>query len=61
MPEHRDPIAVIRHAVQARDWRLVELAARLLAAREARDRPVARRALSTLVRRLGLNGRAEHH
>ena len=31
MPNAHDPAALVRHAVQAGDWRLVELIARILA------------------------------
>ena len=54
MSDAHDPAALVRHAVQAGDWRLVELIARMLAASRARRPHGARRAYGTLVVKLGL-------
>jgi hypothetical protein len=56
MPDAHDPAALVRHAVQAGDWRLVELIARLLGGQPNASSLGARRAYSTLVVRLGLSG-----
>jgi hypothetical protein len=48
MPDVRDPSALMRHAVQAGDWRLVELIARILNGRASRGGRCARSAYSTL-------------
>ncbi len=53
MTNARDPMALLRHAVQADDWRLVEAVARLLTGRPAYV-TVAGRAYSSLVLLLGL-------
>jgi hypothetical protein len=54
MTDVRNPRALVRHAVQAGDWRLVELLARLLGGRPTGPFAGARRAYATLVERLGL-------
>jgi hypothetical protein len=46
----------VHHAVQAGDWRLVELLARVIAGSKAQPSPAARRAYATLVMKLGLRG-----
>jgi hypothetical protein len=56
MPDAHDPAALARHAVQAGDWRLVELIARLLGGQPTALSLGARRAYGTLVVRLGLSG-----
>ena len=56
MNRERDDLAVMRHAVRSRDWRLVELLARLLAREPAGWLGVAHSAYSTLAARLGLGG-----
>jgi len=53
MTNARDPMALLRHAAQAGDWRLVEAVARLLAGRPAYI-TAARRAHGSLVFLLGL-------
>ena len=54
MPDAYDPTALVRHAVAAGDWRLVELIARMLAGVSTTKRAGARRAYETLVVMLGL-------
>jgi hypothetical protein len=54
MPDAHDPAALVRHAVQAGDWRLAELIARLLAGTTAATHGSARRAYETLAVKLGL-------
>jgi len=56
MSDAHDPAALVRHAVQAGDWRLVELIARLLAGHSSTGSSGARRAYGTLVVKLGLSG-----
>jgi hypothetical protein len=56
MPDIHDPPALVRHAVDAGDWRLVELIARLLRGDPAVSSPAARRAHAALIERLGLAG-----
>ena len=56
MSDAHDPAALARHAVQAGDWPLVELIARLLAGQSSARSLGARRAYGTLVVRLGLTG-----
>ena len=56
MNRERDDLGVMRHAVRSRDWRLVELLARLLAREPAGWLGVAHSAYSTLAARLGLGG-----
>jgi hypothetical protein len=50
----------MRFAVRSRDWRLVELLARLLAREPAGWLEVAHSAYSTLSARLGLGGDPPH-
>jgi hypothetical protein len=54
MSDAHDPAALVRHAVQAGDWRLVELIARLLAGASTGRHGSARRAYETLAVKLGL-------
>jgi hypothetical protein len=61
MSDIRDPAAVLRHAVQVGDWRLVELLARLLAGGFTGRAGVAHRAYDTLVVRLGLSEPGNYH
>jgi hypothetical protein len=59
MPDAHDPAALMRHAIQAGDWRLVELIARTLSGQGLT--PGARRAYCTLVAVLGLADPANYH
>ncbi len=62
MPDAHDPAALVRHAAQAGDWRLVELIARRLSGRSAVSATVAHRAYTALVAKLGLSGdAADYH
>jgi hypothetical protein len=56
MADAHDPAALVRHAVQAGDWRLVELIARMLSGQPSTPSHGARRAYGTLVVKLGLRG-----
>jgi hypothetical protein len=56
MPDLHDPAALVRHAAQAGDWRLVFLITRLLSGHSAAPPTAARRAYATLVLKLGLAG-----
>ncbi len=56
MPDAHDPAALVRHAAQAGDWRLVELIARLLSGDPSPRSIGARRAYRALVLKLGLAG-----
>jgi hypothetical protein len=56
MPEAHDPAALVRHAAQAGDWRLVYLITRLLSGRSTTPPTTARRAYATLALKLGLTG-----
>ncbi len=56
MPDAHDPAALMLHAVQAGDWRLVELIARILGGQPTSPDRGARRAYATLVDKLGLSG-----
>ena len=58
MPDAHDPAALVRHAAQAGDWRLVELIARLLSGHSSVASATAHRAYLTLVMKLGLAGSA---
>lgn len=58
MPDLRNPTALISHAVQVGDWRLVELLARLLSG--SGHLSAAQRAYGTLVLRLGLSDPGNH-
>jgi hypothetical protein len=55
MPDSNDAAALVRHAAQAGDWRLVYLITRLLNGRAPAHSP-ARRAYATLVLKLHLAG-----
>jgi hypothetical protein len=62
MADAHDPAALVRHAIQAGDWRLVELIERMLSGHPSSPSPGARRAYSTLVVKLGLSGSpAKYH
>jgi len=54
MSDAHDPAALVRHAVQAGDWRLVELIARMLGGASTGMPGSARRAYEALVVKLGL-------
>jgi len=54
MPESHDPRAIVRHAADARDWRLVELLGRILNQGARGQQRAARRAYATLAIKLGL-------
>jgi hypothetical protein len=56
MSDAHDPAALVRHAVQASDWRLVELIARMLGGQPSARSLGARRAYGMLVVKLGLAG-----
>lgn len=56
MSDAHDPAALMRHAVQVGDWRLVELIARMLAGQPSPRSLSARRVYGTLVVKLGLSG-----
>jgi hypothetical protein len=58
MSDARDPTALVRHAIQAGDWRLVELIARMLNGQPSRPSQGARRAYGTLIVKLDLTGSA---
>jgi hypothetical protein len=55
MPDAHDPAALVHHAVQAGDWRLVELIGRMLGGQPIAPSLGARRAYDTLVVKLGLS------
>jgi len=62
MSDAHDPAALVRHAVQAGDWRLVELIARRLSGRSVVPSTAAHRAYAALVLKLGLAGdAADYH
>jgi hypothetical protein len=54
MSDPHDPTAILHHAAQADDWRLVELIARILSGRSTAPATTADRAYATLVVQLGL-------
>jgi hypothetical protein len=54
MPEFHDPRAIVRHAADVGDWRLVELLGRLLTRGAHTQQRAARRAYVTLAVKLGL-------
>jgi hypothetical protein len=58
MPDAHDPAALVRHAAQAGDWRLVYLITRMLSGRSTPPPPptAARRAYTTLVLKFRLAG-----
>ena len=56
MPDVHDPAALLRHATQAGDWRLVYLITRMLSGRSTVHGAAARRAYTTLLLKLGLLG-----
>jgi hypothetical protein len=55
MSDVRDPAALVRHAAEVGDWRLVELLAHVLGGRPSGRLLTARRAYCTLVLLLGLS------
>ena len=59
MTTQRDQVALVSFAVQARDWRLVELLARLLDRESSSWLRIAHRAYTSLAARLGLDGLCE--
>lgn len=62
MSDAHDPAALVRHAAQAGDWRLVELVARMLTGHAAVSITAAGRAYAALVVKLGLAGdAADYH
>lgn len=64
MPDAHDPAALVRHAAQAGDWRLVALIARILNGRSnAMPSSAGHRAYAALILKLGLAGdvRDYHH
>jgi hypothetical protein len=62
MTDSCDPLALVRHAARAGDWRLVELLVEWLAQRSTRPaEDSTRRAYDTLVIRLGLNDPGDYH
>ena len=61
MSDDRDPSALLRHAIQIGDWRLVELLARVLSGDLVGRPAAAPRAYFTLVARLGLSDRGDYH
>jgi hypothetical protein len=54
MSDAHDPAALVRHAAQSGDWRLVYLITRVLSGRSAAPPTPARRAYTALVLKLGL-------
>jgi len=56
MSDAHDPAALVHHAIQAGDWRLVELIGRMLGGHHSTPSLAARRAYGTLVVKLGLTG-----
>jgi hypothetical protein len=56
MSDAHDLTALVRHAAQAGDWRLVDLIVRLLSGRSSAPPTVARRTYATLAVTLGLAG-----
>jgi len=56
MQDPHDPAALVRHAAQAGDWRLVYLIAQFLDGGATVDSAVARRAYASLVVKLGIVG-----
>lgn len=56
MSDAHDPAALVRHAAQAGDWRLVYLITRMLSGRSTFPSTAARRAYATLVLKLRLAG-----
>lgn len=62
MPDVHDPAALVRHAAQAGDWRLVDLVTRVLSGRASLPSTAAHRAYATLVLKLGLaDDGADYH
>jgi hypothetical protein len=61
MPDAHDPAALVRHAAQAGDLRLVDLITRMLGGNSAGSSSAARRAYAALVLKLGLAGDSNYH
>jgi hypothetical protein len=62
MADAHDPAALVRHAEQAGDWRLVDLITRMLSGQSSVPATAGRRAYAALVLKLGLSGdAAEYH
>ena len=59
MTPRRDELAVLRFAIQSRDWRLVELLARVLGRDTSSWLGVAHHAYLTLSGRLGFSDRLQ--
>ncbi len=58
MTDARDPMALLRHAAQVGDWRLLEAVARLLSGRRFQAAMAGDRAYGSLVILLGLAGKS---
>lgn len=58
MTNPRDPMALLRHAAQAGDWRLLEAVAVLLSGRSTRAGAAGNRAYGSLTVLLGLTARS---
>ncbi len=56
MSDAHDPAALVRHAVQAGDWRLVELIRLMISGHPSASASAGRRAYATLGAKLGLSG-----
>jgi hypothetical protein len=61
MSNAHDPAALVRHALQAGDRRLVELIARMLAGASTATHGSARRAYETLAVKLGLGSDSSNY
>ena len=61
MADARDPSALMRHAIQAGDWKLVELIARRLCGQPGVPTRAGFRAYQSLCLRLGLVERQDYH
>jgi hypothetical protein len=56
VPDAHDPAALVRHAAQSGDWRLVYLIGRILSGHSTTYSTASRRAYATLVLKLDLAG-----
>lgn len=61
MPDTRDPSALVRHAIQAGDWKLVELLARTLGGCRTLPHRGAQHAYARLCLKLGLTEPRDYH